>query len=163
MPKTRWLDEDEQATWRSFLIASKLMMDRVERDLKRSSGLSFAYYDVLSRLSEAPRRSMRMTDLAAACVFDRSRLSHTIDRLARDGWVRREEAGGDGRGQYAVLTAEGLKEVRRAARQHVGQVRELVFDRLSEEQQQSLREISAVLVTGMADDATLAKMGWRGE
>jgi DNA-binding MarR family transcriptional regulator len=163
MPKTRWLDEEEEATWRGFLLASKLMMDRVERDLKQQSGLSFAYYDVLSRLSEAPRRSMRMADLAAACVFDRSRLSHTIDRLARDGWVRREEAGGDGRGQYAVLTAEGLKEVRRAARRHVEQVRELVFDRLSEEQQRSLREISAVLATGMADDATLARMGWRGE
>ncbi|HEX6342100.1 MarR family winged helix-turn-helix transcriptional regulator [Umezawaea sp.] len=160
MPKTRWLDDEEQVTWRRFLMASKLLMDRVERDLKRESGLSFAYYDVLARLSEAPGRSMRMADLAAACVFDRSRLSHTIDRLARDGWVRREEAGTDARGQCAVLTAEGVKEVRRAARRHAEQVRELVFDRLSREQQQALSEISAVLATGMADGATLARMGW---
>ena len=60
------------------------------------------------------------------CVFDRGRLSRTIDRLARDGWVRREDAGVDGRGQCAVLAAEGLNEVRRAARHHVEQVRELV-------------------------------------
>jgi DNA-binding MarR family transcriptional regulator len=153
------LDDEEQTTWQSFLIASKLMMDRVERELKRQSGLSFAYYDVLSRLSEAPGRSMRMADLAAACVFDRSRLSHTIDRLARDGWVRRD-ADVDGRGQFAVLTAEGVKVVRSAARQHVEQVRELVFDRLSREQQKSLREISALLATGMADDATLLRMGF---
>jgi DNA-binding MarR family transcriptional regulator len=159
MPRTRWLDDEEQTTWQSFLIASKLMMDRVERELKRQSGLSFAYYDVLSRLSEAPGRSMRMADLAAACVFDRSRLSHTIDRLARDGWVRRD-ADVDGRGQFAVLTAEGVKVVRSAARQHVEQVRELVFDRLSREQQKSLREISALLATGMADDATLLRMGF---
>jgi DNA-binding MarR family transcriptional regulator len=162
MRKTRWLDDEEQATWRSFLIATKLMMDRVERDLKQHSGLSFAYYDVLSRLSEAPGRSMRMADLAAACVFDRGRLSHTIDRLARDGWVRREDAGIDGRGQFAVLTAEGVKVVRSAARQHVEQVRELVVDRLSHEQRQSLREISELLATGMADDATLKRMGWPG-
>ncbi|MEV6712746.1 helix-turn-helix domain-containing protein [Lentzea sp. NPDC051208] len=53
--------------------------------------------DVLSKLSEAPGWSMRMADLAAACVFDRSRLSHAIDRLARDAWVCREAAGTDGR------------------------------------------------------------------
>ncbi|MET9226404.1 MarR family transcriptional regulator [Lentzea sp. NPDC003310] len=162
MAKTRWLDDEEQATWRSFLLASRMLMDRVERDLKQDAGLSFAYYDVLSRLSEAPGRSMRMADLAAACVFDRSRTSHAVDRLVRDGWVRREEAAGDARGQFAVLTPEGVKEVRRIARRHVEQVRSLVFDRLSPAQRDSLREISGVLAEGMADDAALARMGWPG-
>ncbi|MFD0502140.1 MarR family winged helix-turn-helix transcriptional regulator [Streptomyces chiangmaiensis] len=85
----RWLDDEEQRTWRSFLMASRLLFDRLEQDLKQDTDLSFAYYEILTRLSEAPGRSMRMADLAAACVFDRSRLSHAIDRLARDGWVRR--------------------------------------------------------------------------
>ncbi|GAA0591952.1 MarR family transcriptional regulator [Kribbella sandramycini] len=160
MAQARWLDDDEQATWRSFLLASKLLMDQVERDLKKESGLSFAYYDVLSRLSEAPGKSMRMADLAVACVFDRSRLSHTIDRLARDGWVRRQESSTDARGQLAVLTPEGMKEVRRAAKLHVERVRELMFDRLSAEQQKQLREIGEVLVTGIADEAALRRMGW---
>ncbi|GGP72489.1 hypothetical protein [Saccharothrix coeruleofusca] len=99
MPKTRWLDEDEQVTWRGFLLATKLLMDRVERGLKRESGLSFAYYDVLSRLSEAPDGRCRWRTWPwRACSTAAGWMSHTIDRLAKDGWVRREEAGVDGRG-----------------------------------------------------------------
>src|SRR5689334_7854540 len=72
-----------------FLLATRLVLDQLERDLKEGTGLSFAYYEILTRLSEAPGRSMRMAALATACVFDRSRLSHAVDRLVREGWVRR--------------------------------------------------------------------------
>ncbi|MCM4084336.1 MarR family winged helix-turn-helix transcriptional regulator [Paractinoplanes hotanensis] len=160
MTDTRWLDQQEQQTWRSFLMASRLLTDRLERDLKQDSNLSFAYYEILTRLSEAPGCSMRMANLAAACVFDRSRLSHAIDRLARDGWVRRVPIGADGRGQMAELTDEGLEVVRRAATGHVGRVRELMFDRLTRQQQAALRDISEVLATGMMDREGLMKTGW---
>ncbi|MGS2648002.1 MarR family transcriptional regulator [Streptosporangium sp. LJ11] len=160
MTETRWLDEEEQRTWRSFLIASRLLFDRLERDLKEEADLSFTYYEILTRLSEAPGRSMRMANLAAACVFDRSRLSHAVDRLVRDGWVRRVPSPSDARGQLAELTDEGMEQVRRAAPRHAEQVRALMFDRLTREQQESLREISEALATGMVDVRKLITMGW---
>jgi hypothetical protein len=53
---TRWLDEDEQQTWRAFLTAQRLLFDRLERQLQREAGLPHAYYDILVLLSEAPDR-----------------------------------------------------------------------------------------------------------
>jgi DNA-binding MarR family transcriptional regulator len=160
MAESRWLDDEEQRTWRSFLMASRLLFDRLERDLKQDSDLSFAYYEVLTRLSEAPGRSMRMATLAAACVFDRSRLSHAVDRLVKEGLVSRVPADLDGRGQLAELTDEGLERVRQAAPFHVERVRALMFDRLTREQQTTLREISEVVASGIADMDKLTKMGW---
>ncbi|GGP87445.1 MarR family winged helix-turn-helix transcriptional regulator [Saccharothrix coeruleofusca] len=160
MAEARWLTDDEQRTWRSFLIASRLLFDRLEKELKQNSNLSFATYEILARLSESPGRSMRMADLAAACVFDRSRLSHAIDRLVRSGWVRRVPSTSDARGQLAELTDEGARQVRESAPGHVELVRSLLFDRLSREQQESLREVSTVLATGVLDPARLDRMGW---
>ncbi|MDW5328204.1 MarR family winged helix-turn-helix transcriptional regulator [Plantactinospora sp. KLBMP9567] len=160
MTDTRWLDDEEQRTWRSFLLASRLLSDRLEQGLKQDADLSFAYYEILTRLSEAPGRSMRMADLAAACVFDRSRLSHAIDRLVRDGWVRRVPSRSDARGQLAELTDEGMEKVRQAARGHVEQVRSLLFDRLTRDQRAALREISEALATGIVDMPKLISMGW---
>ncbi|GLY50825.1 MarR family transcriptional regulator [Lentzea sp. NBRC 102530] len=149
MPETRWLDEEEARTWRSFMLAFLLLQSRLERELKRDANLSFAHYDVLSRLSEAPGRSMRMADLASDAVFDRSRLCHTIDRLARKGWVRRVRCETDRRGQLAELTDEGVEVVRRAAPRHAEEVLKLVFDRLAPGQHEALREISEKLALGL--------------
>ncbi|MFF0174119.1 MarR family winged helix-turn-helix transcriptional regulator [Micromonospora profundi] len=160
MTEIRWLDEEEQRTWRSFLLASRLLFDRLERDLKQDADLSFAYYEILTRLSQAPGRSMRMADLAAACVFDRSRLSHAVDRLVRSGWVRRTPSTSDARGQLAELTDEGMDKVRQAAGGHVEQVRSLLFDRLTRDQQVALREISEALATGIVEMPKLRGMGW---
>ncbi|GAA0592140.1 MarR family transcriptional regulator [Kribbella sandramycini] len=159
MEEPRWLDEEEGQTWRSFLLGSRLLLDRIERELKQDADLSFAYYDILSRLSEAPERAIRMCDLASGCAFDRSRLSHAVARLARDGLVRNIPVESDGRARMAQLTDEGMELVRRAAPEHVGQVRALVFDRLTPEQQRSLREISDSLLAGVADPRKLEVLG----
>lgn len=68
MDDTRWLSADEQRTWRSFLTASRLLWDRVERQLQQEAGLPHAYYEILVRLSEAPDRTLRMSQLATTSL-----------------------------------------------------------------------------------------------
>ena len=58
---TRWLDEDEQQTWRAFLGAHRLVFDQLDRELQRDSGLPHTYYEILVRLSEAPDRALRVS------------------------------------------------------------------------------------------------------
>lgn len=82
-------------------------------------------------LSEAPERRLRMTDLAGQLKIARTRLSCTVSRMEERGWVRREDAQGDGRAQLAVLTDEGLTALEQAAPGHVATVRAAVFDRLT--------------------------------
>ena len=61
---TQWLDEKQQRTWRAFLSADRLLFDRLERQLQREAGMPHAYYEILVALSEAPERTLRMSDLA---------------------------------------------------------------------------------------------------
>jgi DNA-binding MarR family transcriptional regulator len=149
--ETRWLDDDEQRTWRAFLTAQRLLFDRLERQLQRDSGLPHAYYEILVRLSEAPHRTLRMSQLADSSLSSRSRLSHAVARLEAAGWVRRRACDEDRRGSFAELTPEGLAKLETAAAGHVGAVRSDLFDALSREQQHALRDISDALVAHLSE------------
>ncbi len=151
MNETRWLDADEQQTWRSFLTATRLFFDRVDRQLQNGAGLPHAYYEILTRLSEAPDRTLRMSQLASTSLSSRSRLSHAVSRLEESGWVRRRPCPTDKRGQLAELTAEGFARLEAAAPGHVEEVRSSLFDVLTPEQQRSLREISDALSAHLSD------------
>jgi len=117
--ETPWLDEPQQHVWRSFLGATTLLMDRLDRDLRAAHDLSMPEYEILVRLSEAPDRSIRMAELAAQIMHSRSRVTHTIARLERKGIVERVQAVGDGRGVTAVLTDHGFSVLEEAAHTHV--------------------------------------------
>lgn len=118
------------------------------------------YYGLLVQISQAPRRRMRMTELARNAKITRSRLSHAIARLEKNGWVRREECPSDKRGQNAVLTDDGYEMLRRSAPGHVEAVRQAMFDRLTPEQVSSLGEIMRVLATGLEPEGTGADLPW---
>jgi DNA-binding MarR family transcriptional regulator len=147
---TRWLADDEQCTWRAFLSASRLLFDRLDRELQRDAGMPHAYYEILVRLSESPDRSMRMSELAQTLFSSRSRLSHAVARLAEAGWVRRDECATDRRGAIAVLTDEGFAALSAAAPGHVEGVRSHLFDQLSPTEVKQLRRISEAMVTHLA-------------
>jgi DNA-binding MarR family transcriptional regulator len=152
---TRWLSEDEQATWRAYLAATTLLSARVQRELLRDANLPHAYYEILVRLSEAPGRTLRMSDLADAADSSRSRLSHAIAKLEEQGWVRRDLCPTDRRGSFAVLTDAGFTALESAAPGHVEAVRTLLFDRLTPEQATQLRTICDAVLTGLrATDGT---------
>ena len=153
---TRWLDEDEQRTWRSFLATSELLYAALDRQLQRDAGITHASYIVLAMLSEAPGRALRMSVLAARSSSSPSRLSHTIARLESRGWVRRQRATEDGRGQVAELTDAGWTALVGAAPGHVEAVRQYVFDALTLEQVKQLDGICAALLERIDPDGTLA-------
>jgi DNA-binding MarR family transcriptional regulator len=144
--ETRWLDPEEQKVWRAWLYSSSLLHDRLDRELTHQTGISHAYYEILVALSEAPQRSMRMSELADRCLSSRSRLSHAVSRLEERGWVRREVCESDGRGQLAVLTDEGFAALEAAAPVHVEGVRTHLFDQLSPQQIENLRDIGETLL-----------------
>ncbi|MEU2762280.1 MULTISPECIES: MarR family transcriptional regulator [unclassified Streptomyces] len=156
----RWLTDEEQRVWRAYLQATTLLEDHFDRQLQRDAGMPHTYYGLLVQLSQAPRRRMRMTELARNAKITRSRLSHAIARLEKNGWVRREDCSSDKRGQNAVLTEDGLDMLRRSAPGHVEAVRQAMFDRLTDEQVSSLGEIMRVLATGLEPEGTDADLPW---
>jgi DNA-binding MarR family transcriptional regulator len=161
----RWLSDAEQRAWRAYLASTQLVSDALDRQLQRDSGMPHTYYALLVWLSEAPGRRMRMTELAERAKITRSRLSHAVARLERDGWVRREECPGDRRGQLAVLTEAGRAALTAAAPGHVAAVRAAVFDRLTEEQVGQLATICRIIADGLEPSGheaeTPADVPWR--
>ncbi|MEU6348165.1 MarR family transcriptional regulator [Streptomyces sp. NPDC047072] len=156
----RWLTDEEQLVWRSYLHATTLLDDHLDRQLQRDAGMPHVYYGLLVKLSAAPRHRLRMTELAMHAKITRSRLSHAIARLERNGWVRREDCPSDKRGQFAVLTEQGLQVLERAAPGHVAAVRNAVFDRLTPEQQKSLGEIMQIVAEGLQPNEAGADLPW---
>jgi DNA-binding MarR family transcriptional regulator len=127
-----------------------------DAQLQRDSGMPLAYYEILVRLSEAPGRSLRMSQLAEATAASKSRASHAVARLEERGWVRRDECPTDRRGQIASLTEEGFAVLEGAAPGHVEQVRKSLFDALSPEQVKHLREICEAMLAAGHPDVVLA-------
>lgn len=158
--ETRWLDAEEQRVWRIYLQATTLLDDHLDRQLQRDAGMPHVYYGLLVQLSDAPRRRLRMTDLAMKLKITRSRLSHAVARLEKNGWVRREDCPSDKRGQLAILTDEGFEVLRKAAPGHVTAVRQALFDRLSPEQQKSLGEIMTIVAEGLQPQEAGADLPW---
>lgn len=136
----RWLDPDEAAAWRGFVVASNLLNRRLERQLKEDSGLSHQQYEILVHLSAAPGDSLRMTELADKLVTSKSGLTYQVTQLERAGLVARRSCPSDVRGVIAELTDRGRETLRRAAPGHVALVRELLIDVLTREQLAVLAE-----------------------
>jgi len=149
---TRWLDAEEQRAWRAFLSATQLLNTQLDRELQRDSGIPHTYYEILVRLSEAPGRVLRMSELANVAESSRSRLSHAVARLEEAGWVRRESCPTDRRGAFARLTDEGFAALEAAAPAHVASVRRHLFDRLTPEQVRQLAAISGAVLAGLRPD-----------
>jgi DNA-binding MarR family transcriptional regulator len=147
--ETRWLSEPEQRAWRAFLNACRRLFPEMDAHLQHVAGIPHAYYEILVRLSEAPDRELRMTQLADASTSSKSRLSHAVARLEARGWVERLACPTDRRGQIARLTEAGFAALDDAAHHHVDQVRRMVFDRLSPEQVLQLGAISAAIEAGV--------------
>ncbi|MGW0208494.1 MarR family winged helix-turn-helix transcriptional regulator [Streptomyces sp. NPDC003233] len=158
--QSRWLSDGEQRVWRAYLHATTLLEDHLDRQLQRDAGMPHIYYGLLVGLAEAPRRRLRMTELAMQAKITRSRLSHAIARLEKNGWVRREDCPSDKRGQFAVLTDEGAEVLRRTAPGHVAAVRQAMFERLSPEQQKALGEIMEIIAEGLQPDEAGADLPW---
>jgi DNA-binding MarR family transcriptional regulator len=123
------LDADEKALIRALRPAMAAMMRAFDEDL-RSQGLSHTEYIALMFLSEAPDRTLRLSDLAEMCQQSASALGRTVRRLEADTLVSREQSGLDARSFNAVLTDAGLARLERAWPVHIASVRRHLFDQL---------------------------------
>ncbi|MTD13817.1 MarR family transcriptional regulator [Nakamurella sp. YIM 132087] len=159
MSDTRWLDEREARAWRALQHLRMPLELALNRQLAKDSGLSTADYSVLVALSEAPNHRLRARDLVRAVGWEKSRLSHHIRRMETRGLVTREECPTDARGAFIRLTAQGIVTIEQAAPGHVEAVRDLVIDRLTPEQLDSLAAIGEAVgaqlrAVGCPDAAT---------
>jgi DNA-binding MarR family transcriptional regulator len=143
---TPWLDDRQQQVWRAWLRVGSRLPAALNRQLQRDSELSLQDFDVLVQLTDVDEGRVRVSALAAALGWERSRLSHHVTRMERRGLVAREECDDDGRGAFVVLTPAGRTAIERAAPGHVRTVRSLVFDALAPAEVDALGDVLAAVL-----------------
>jgi DNA-binding MarR family transcriptional regulator len=137
----KWLTEDQQRVWRAYIALTRRLDESLARRMQDDSDLALSDYLILMLLSESTGRRLRMSDLADATVYSRSRLSHAVARLEDLGWVHRARATTDGRGTYAELTDEGFAVLAAAAPDHAAAVLEFFFEPLGDAGYTTLGEL----------------------
>jgi DNA-binding MarR family transcriptional regulator len=153
-PEPRWLSDDERQAWLALTSVLIRLPAALDAQLRRDAGISHFEYAVMAALSEAPDRTLRMSDLAVLSEGSLSRLSQVVGRLERQGWVRRRPDPSDGRYTLATLTAAGWRKVVQTAPGHVETVRSLVFDPLTAAQVRQLDQIGRRIVHAVDPDDT---------
>lgn len=130
--------DQELSSWRFFIKAHAKIIDKIEQDLTDFKCVPLTTYDVLIALFEAPDRKLRFGDLNKKVVLSKSGLTRLVDRLEREGLIRRERSEEDRRGAYAALTEEGERELRRAWPIYARGIKQYFVAPLSENELQSL-------------------------
>jgi DNA-binding MarR family transcriptional regulator len=126
------LSDAELAAWRGFLRTHATLVRELDLELEAAHGLPLSSYDVLVQLENAPEHKMRMRDLADAVLLSRSGLTRLVDRLVRDGLIRRSTCSADARGAFAVLTSKGRRMLETARPTHLDGVRRRFLDHFDE-------------------------------
>lgn len=142
----RWLNEGERAAWIRLAAVAELLPAALDSQLRRDADLTHFEYWVVSMLSEAPERTLRMTELAARTNATLPRLSHVARRLEQRGLIERFPCPQDRRATNARLTAPGWEKVVATAPGHVAAVRQYAIDALSPEQLAQLVEIGEAIL-----------------
>jgi DNA-binding MarR family transcriptional regulator len=104
------MDDDTLDTWRAFLNAHARVTRAISRDLAAAGLPDLSVYDALWALY---RRPLRVKELADAVVLSPTAMSRFVDRLERDGYVRRAPDPDDRRALQVTITDDGRKLLRR--------------------------------------------------
>ncbi|MEU0795641.1 MarR family transcriptional regulator [Amycolatopsis sp. NPDC005961] len=134
----RWLNDAEMAAWRSYIVATLKLRQRLHRELADRHDVSLTDYEVLVCLEMQTGHRMRMSELAVLMGSTKSRLSHQVGRLEVAGLVRRVRDPEDKRGVITELTEDGKALLEKAAPTHVEGVREHLIDLLSPVEQATI-------------------------
>lgn len=148
----RWLTEDEQTSWRALQMMNARLNARLAHDLTLHSALSYQDYVVLVALTDQADGRVRLFELARWVGWEKSRLSHHVSRMVERGLVRKHTCPSDGRGAVVEITAEGRRELERAAPGHVAAVRRLIVDRLTPGQLRQLGEVCGAVLAAIDDE-----------
>lgn len=143
----RLLSEAQMRAWRAFLGASTLVSARLNHELDEAAAISMYEYEILVRLFESEAGRVRMSQLADQVSYSRSRLTHTVGRLERAGYVLRSSCPNDRRGVYAHLTKAGYEFLAQTAPIHLDGVRRHLIDRFTPSELATLTELLEKITT----------------
>ena len=150
MERATLLNRDELGAWRGLLRVHAGMTKTLDAELMREHRLPLTSYEVLLYLADSPEGRLRMSELADSVLLSRSGLTRLVDRMERDGLLRRQRCEEDQRGWFAEVTDEGRELFERARVTHLDGVRERFLSRLTSDEQRKLAALWEKVSPGAA-------------
>jgi len=124
-----------------MLRAHAELVRELDAELAREHDLPLSSYEVLLYLNDSAEGRMRMSELADSVLLSRSGLTRLVDRLERQGLLRRERCESDARGLFAEITPEGRELFAAARKTHLDGVRRVFLSRYSRDELRTLGEL----------------------
>ncbi|MEO3414976.1 MarR family transcriptional regulator [Roseovarius sp. CAU 1744] len=132
-------------TWINLARAYGTAMTEINEALAANGLPPLIWYDILLELERAGDDGLRPYELEHALLLKQYRVSRLVDRIARDGYLRRQSCDDDRRGKRLVITDEG-RALRRSMWQIYGaKIHALVGHKLSDAQSRKLAALLAEL------------------
>ncbi|MBB3753374.1 DNA-binding MarR family transcriptional regulator [Mycolicibacterium sp. BK634] len=151
------LNASQQRTWLNYMRVYHRLEYEMNRQLLADCALSLSDYTVMNALSQATGRRRQLTALATTIGWERSRLSHHLQRMTGRGLVERVRSDTDGRATDVVLTEAGWTALRSAAPLHAEWVRTLFFSDLDAHQESELADTLATVYDTLLREGTLPR------
>ena len=146
-----WLNAREDRAWRAFVYAHQQIEVHLNRRLQES-GLSGADYEVLAVLSALDGDRMPARDLCNTLGWEKSRVSHQVRRMQKDGLICREPNPDDARSTMVCLLPAGRAAIEKAAPEHVQDVRRNFIDLLTPAELDMLAALNERVLHHLATD-----------
>ena len=144
-PDPRKLTDDELELFREFHLMRRGFDRTLDAQLQHDDGISISELEVLMALVRSPGRRLRVRDLVDATGWEKSRVSHQVTRMAARGLVERQECAEDRRATWIHLTGDGRRVLVHALPEHSATIRRILFDALSDRQQEALLDIARTM------------------
>jgi len=152
-----WLSPREDRAWRAFVHAHHRLGVRLNQLQLQDSGLTKADYELLAVLSEHPVGRIPAQEACAQLQWEKSRLSHQVRHLEKQGLVTRAPNPADGRSSMIVLLPAGHRAIQDAAPQHVENVRRLFIDLFSPAELDTLAALHERVLSNLAEETDSAQ------
>ena len=127
--------------WDRLVRCEAAVIRAVEAEVRAAGLPPIAWHAVLRVLSQAEAWRMRPYQIEEALRIPQYRLSRLLDGLEAAGFVQREAAPEDGRGQYVAMTPDGCAAQRKIWPVYAAAIEKHVGTKLSEKEAQQLSRL----------------------
>jgi len=127
--------------WARLIRVRDTLVAAIERDLKVAGLPPLAWYDVLLELSRADRGRLRPLEIEKETLLAQYNLSRLLDRMEKEGLIRREPCEDDARGQWVVITEKGRATQARTWKVYARSIQRHVGDKLDDKAANMLADL----------------------
>jgi len=147
----------QRRVWLGYMRVYHRLEFEMNRQLQSDCDMSLSDFTVLNALTLAPRAGVQLTVLATTIGWERSRLSHHLQRMRTRGLVDRVQSEHDRRATDVVLTEAGRQTFENAAPAHAAWIKSLFFADLSRDRQTQLADALETVYESILRNGTLPR------